>query len=345
MASPEFVVHKASLDQNEQSYLIGTNPAVTNGFQPNTYAYAYAVNAILHESSLITTALANMINASSTVITPNDDVNDVKTAFTNYLNAFVIPEATHAASADATTGKLYIYQNGSQYADEFNGSSDLTMNIYAPSSIAANNQILFVKNNAIDYSDFCVSSRYLDSSVNRQFIDFYFENTSFSDWIYFHNATRNLDINVKISGDTELDKTLTLIRNNAASTDTAFDIFDNVQAHGSRFSITYGGDVTSDATIKAVSFIATSDIRKKDNITDYAPSKSILDLPVKQFDFKSNGSHHIGCIAQDLQKIAPELVHEDDEGYLTIEESKLVYLLLDEVKKLRKELDELKGSK
>ena len=70
--------------------------------------------------------------------------------------------------------------------------------------------------------------------------------------------------------------------------------------------------------------------------------KSILDLPVVEFDFKDTKKHTIGCIAQDLQQICPEIVSTDDEGYLSIEEGKLVYLLLDEVKKLRKELDELK---
>lgn len=98
-------------------------------------------------------------------------------------------------------------------------------------------------------------------------------------------------------------------------------------------------------TVEATTFNATSDIRKKKNVKDYTPSGSILDLPVKEFDMKDDNSHHVGCIAQDLQQIAPELVHEDKDGYLTIEETKLVYLLLDEVKKLRKEIDELKGTK
>ena len=50
-----------------------------------------------------------------------------------------------------------------------------------------------------------------------------------------------------------------------------------------------------------------------------------------------------GCIAQDLQKICPEIVHEDADGYLSIEETKLVYLLLQEVKELKKEIKALKG--
>ena len=52
---------------------------------------------------------------------------------------------------------------------------------------------------------------------------------------------------------------------------------------------------------------------------------------------------HVGCMAQDLQKICPELVDTDEKGYLSIKESKIVYLLLDEVKKLKAEVEELKA--
>ena len=102
-------------------------------------------------------------------------------------------------------------------------------------------------------------------------------------------------------------------------------------------SLTNNGEVT------AQSFNAQSDKRLKTNIVDYSPNKSILDLPIKEFDYITTGKHAIGCIAQDLQEICPEIVNTDENGYLSIQESKLVYLLLDEVKKLRAELDELKG--
>lgn len=98
----------------------------------------------------------------------------------------------------------------------------------------------------------------------------------------------------------------------------------------------------SGTTITANTFNATSDERLKESIKTFEPHKSILELPVVEFDYKSDKTHHIGCIAQDLKEICPEIVHTNKEGYLTIEENKLVYLLLDEVKKLRKEIDELK---
>lgn len=94
--------------------------------------------------------------------------------------------------------------------------------------------------------------------------------------------------------------------------------------------------------ITATSFYATSDKRLKENIKEFIPQKSILDLPVVEFDFKDSGEHTIGCLAQDLQEICPQIVNENDNGYLSINENKIIYLLLDEVKKLRKEINLLK---
>jgi hypothetical protein len=99
----------------------------------------------------------------------------------------------------------------------------------------------------------------------------------------------------------------------------------------------------STGQLKAGSFYAWSDRRLKQNIEDYSCEKSILDLPVKKYEFINNpGKTHIGCIAQDLQEICPEIINTDKEGYLSINESKIVYLLLDEVKKLKEETNSLR---
>ena len=96
--------------------------------------------------------------------------------------------------------------------------------------------------------------------------------------------------------------------------------------------------------LTATTFYATSDKRLKENIIPYACNKSILDLPVYEYNFIKDPvkTKHIGCLAQDLQEVCPELVCTEADGYLTINESKIVYLLLDEVKKLKAEVEELK---
>lgn len=98
----------------------------------------------------------------------------------------------------------------------------------------------------------------------------------------------------------------------------------------------------SNGRLSATSFNTLSDRRLKDNIKEFVPKKSILELPIVEFDFKESGLHQIGCLAQDLQEICPELVNENSLGYLGINESKIVYLLLDELKKLKAEIEALK---
>lgn len=105
------------------------------------------------------------------------------------------------------------------------------------------------------------------------------------------------------------------------------------------------GDITTSGTITANLFNATSDIRLKENIKEYTPGESILDLPVKEFDYKDTKQHEIGCIAQELQELFPELVSEGEDGYLSVKETKLVYLLLLEMKKMKKEIEYLKENK
>ena len=98
----------------------------------------------------------------------------------------------------------------------------------------------------------------------------------------------------------------------------------------------------SNGRLSATSFNTLSDRRLKDNIKEFVPKKSILELPIVEFDFKDSGLHQIGCLAQDLQEICPEIVDENSLGYLGINESKIVYLLLHEVKKLKAEVETLK---
>lgn len=108
--------------------------------------------------------------------------------------------------------------------------------------------------------------------------------------------------------------------------------------------ISTNGDITAtNGVMTAQSFNALSDRRLKENIVEYSPNKSILDLPIYSYNFISDEkkTKKIGCLAQDLKEICPEIVKEDDNGYLSIEENKIVYLLLEEVKKLKKRVDEL----
>lgn len=100
--------------------------------------------------------------------------------------------------------------------------------------------------------------------------------------------------------------------------------------------------VTASGQITAQSFNAQSDARLKTNIKPLTYHDSILDIPVREYDWKESGKHAMGFIAQELKEVYPELVDENEEGILSIKETKLVYLLIEEVKKLKEEIQELK---
>lgn len=93
--------------------------------------------------------------------------------------------------------------------------------------------------------------------------------------------------------------------------------------------------------IEAQSFNAISDRHLKTNFTSLQTERSILDLPLYKFDYINGPKNQIGCTAQDLQQICPEIVQYNEKGYLTIQENKIVYLLIDEIKKLRDKINYL----
>ena len=94
----------------------------------------------------------------------------------------------------------------------------------------------------------------------------------------------------------------------------------------------------------ALQLYLTSDKRLKENERPYKSDKSILDLPIYKYDYINGSKNQIGCMAQDLKEICPEIVEEDEKGYLHIQESKIVYLLIEEIKKLKEEIKNLKNN-
>lgn len=102
--------------------------------------------------------------------------------------------------------------------------------------------------------------------------------------------------------------------------------------------------VSASGNLYAHQLYLTSDKRLKENERPYKSDKSILDLPIYKYDYINGSKNQIGCMAQDLKEICPEIVEEDEKGYLHIQESKIVYLLIEEVKKLKEEIKNLKNN-
>ena len=138
------------------------------------------------------------------------------------------------------------------------------------------------------------------------------------------------------------------------NTDTYYDMnCGNVlwrQSSNTRFKF----DMTSAVFTCAgdiVAFGTPSDKRLKENIK---PIESALEKAIKlqgvTFDWKKSDSElnikeDIGFIAQDVQKVVPELVRENKNGMLSMRHQGIAPILLEAIKELKNEIEELKKHK
>lgn len=106
-------------------------------------------------------------------------------------------------------------------------------------------------------------------------------------------------------------------------------------------SWTFSGTVSA-GTVSAADLNSTSDRSLKENIEpiDDALSK-VLALQGVSFDWKDSGEKSIGLIAQDVEKVIPEVVSDDGE-IKRISYGNLVGLLIEAVKDQQKEIESLK---
>ena len=114
-----------------------------------------------------------------------------------------------------------------------------------------------------------------------------------------------------------------------------------MQLSQSNSSLSVKGDI--------IAYGSPSDERYKENIK---PIESALDKAVKlqgvTFDWKESDSildikEDIGFIAQDVQKVVPELVRENEDGKLSLRYQGVTPILLEAIKELKAEIDLLKS--
>ena len=113
-----------------------------------------------------------------------------------------------------------------------------------------------------------------------------------------------------------------------------------------RAVISGSGTITAAADV--IAYGSPSDKRLKENIK---PIESALDKVVKlqgvTFDWKKSDSildikEDIGFIAQDVKEVIPELVRENEDGMLSMRHQGIAPILLEAIKELKQEIDELK---
>jgi hypothetical protein len=105
---------------------------------------------------------------------------------------------------------------------------------------------------------------------------------------------------------------------------------------------------TIEASNDIVAFYS-SDKRLKENISPLSDSlEKISKIRGVEFDWKKNEEihpnegHDVGVIAQEIEKVLPEVVTTRDSGYKAVKYEKIVPLLIEAIKELKAEIDELK---
>ena len=121
-----------------------------------------------------------------------------------------------------------------------------------------------------------------------------------------------------------------------------------------RFLFNDNGDFHADANIFAYSTSVGSDRKLKDNIEVIeSPLEKIQKLNGVTFNWKKDGEASAGVIAQDVQKVLPSAVKEvpqlngedEDSTRLNVDYNQIIGLLVESVKELKKEIEELKKGK
>ena len=99
------------------------------------------------------------------------------------------------------------------------------------------------------------------------------------------------------------------------------------------------GNLTASGTVTA-----NSDERLKENVETIEDAlEKVKQLRGVEYDHKKTGDHCIGVIAQEVEKVVPDVVYEDALGVKSVAYMNMVALLIEAVKDQQKQIDELKS--
>jgi len=91
----------------------------------------------------------------------------------------------------------------------------------------------------------------------------------------------------------------------------------------------------------------TSDALLKENIVELSEEKinNLLKLRPVKYNFKNDLNKHVrfGFLAQDVEKLYPELVKVGDCGYKTVNYMDLIPILVSQIQNMQNEIDQLKS--
>ncbi len=104
-------------------------------------------------------------------------------------------------------------------------------------------------------------------------------------------------------------------------------------------------DIRTSSGVTATAFLYSSDERLKKDITPLKNPQAVLsELRGVNFTWRDSGRSDIGLIAQEVEKVVPEVVHTDGQtGMKSVEYGNLVAVLIEAMKEQQKQIDHLQS--
>jgi trimeric autotransporter adhesin len=135
---------------------------------------------------------------------------------------------------------------------------------------------------------------------------------------------------------------------NDVSTDATRYLLFNENTSGSRSNVGVSSTKLtfnpSSGVLSTVEFVATSDERLKSDISTIPMAlKRVSEIRGVNYTFTDSGRRSMGLIAQEIESTFPEVVNTDVDGYKSINYGSLVGVLIEAIKELRQEIEELKN--
>jgi hypothetical protein len=97
------------------------------------------------------------------------------------------------------------------------------------------------------------------------------------------------------------------------------------------------------STVTAANFNTTSDATLKTDVSTLTGSLDLVSaMRGVSFGWLSGGPTEVGVIAQEVEAVIPELVSTNDEGIKSVKYGNIVAVLIEAVKELKSEIEELK---
>lgn len=143
-----FVIHKTTLSAEDLNYLTGSNAEISEGFAVGTAAHSAAVNAILHETSLISVALVSYVNAlAGSTLTPESTSDTIKSSLAIALKNTKPNTATQADrlanTAAIGSSRLPVYFSANGIPAQCGTTLDVSITGNAASATKVNKVISF----------------------------------------------------------------------------------------------------------------------------------------------------------------------------------------------------------